>query len=354
MASIKIDRPLAFVVLILVIAGTIFVYSSSYYQAMSRGEESTFYLVGHLKRLLVGVLFFFLGLVLPYEKIKKMIFPAFILLVIILIFTLIIGKVQYGARRSLTIASFGLQASEFVRIWLVFFLANFFASHLRVANTGQGLLTTILLALFLIFMTAIQPSISVALISFLTLLSMLIYAGARLRLLVPTIAAGLVLFAIFIIFFPHAHNRLTSFITHPTYQVQQSLIAIGSGGPFGRGPGAGLQKFLFLPRIHNDFIFAHIAEEFGFVGSLVIFIFYWEIFLRGIAIAQGLEEFPRLLVLGLNFSIFVIFLIHVGVSLGLLPPTGIPLPFISYGGWSLAANLFAVGVILQISKERII
>jgi cell division protein FtsW len=123
----------------------------------------------------------------------------------------------------------------------------------------------------------------------------------------------------------------------------------------GKGPGAGLQKFLFLPRIHNDFIFAHIAEEFGFLGSIVVFVFYWQVYLRGLAIAGALEDdFTRLLVLGLTASIFTIFLVHVGVSLGLLPPTGVPLPFISFGGWSLAANLFASGIILQASRKRIL
>jgi len=354
MESVRIDKTFAFAVFVLVIIGVIFVYSSSYYQAMRRGEESTYYLVGHLQRLLFAMLFFVLGLVIPYEIIKKIILPLFLLLVMLLVVTLIMGKVQFGARRSLPLASFGLQISEFVRIWIVFFFANFFTSHPRIASTGQGMAVTILISLFLIFLVAIQPSLSVALISFLTLLAMLVYGGAKLKRFFSMIAVGVVVFAIFVIFFPHAHARIASFLSHPTYQVQQSLIAIGSGGLFGRGPGAGIQKFLFLPRIHNDFIFAHIAEEFGFFGSLVIFVFFWEIFLRGISIAQGLQdEYPRLLVYGLNATIFIIFLVHVGVSLGLLPPTGIPLPFISYGGWSLAANLFAVGLVLQISRESV-
>jgi cell division protein FtsW len=155
--------------------------------------------------------------------------------------------------------------------------------------------------------------------------------------------------------FPHAQYRIANFISQPTYQVQQSLIAIGSGGLFGKGPGAGLQKFLFLPGIHNDFIFAHIAEELGFIGCVVVFTFYWQIYLRGLSIAGALDdEFTRLLVLGLNASIFIIFLVHVGVSIGLVPPTGIPLPFISFGGWSLTANLFAIGIVLQASRRRIV
>lgn len=352
MRSLRIDKTLIFAVFFLVVVGTVFVYSSSYYQAMHRGVESTYYLVGHLQRLAFALIFFVLGLVIPYERVRKMILPLFLLLVAILGVTLVLGRMQFGARRSLAFASFGLQASEFVRIWVVFFVANFFSVHHRLATTGQGVAVTILIVLVAVFLVAVQPSLSIALISFLTLLAMLVYGGVQRRILAAIMVVGIVVFVAFIVCFPHAQSRIASFISQPTYQVRQSLIAIGSGGFFGRGPGAGLQKFLFLPKIHNDFIFAHVAEEFGFIGSLVIFVFYWEIFLRGIAIARTVtDEFPKLLVYGMNATIFIIFLVHVGVSLGLLPPTGIPLPFISYGGWSLAANLFAVGVILQVSRE---
>jgi len=356
MQRIGVDRTLAFCVLCLIVLGVIFVFSSSYYRAMRRGEDSTYYLLGHLKRLAVASIFFLLGLIVPYEIVRKLIFPLFILVVLILLFTLVAGRMQFGAKRSITIlSSFGLQVSEFVRIWLIFFLANFFDSHPQTASTGKGMLMTISICLFATLLVAIQPSISMASICFFTIIFMLIYGSAKFKLLLPTIAISFGMFIIFVLLFPHAQQRLTGFITHPTYQVQQSLIAIGSGGIIGKGPGAGLQKFLFLPRIHSDFIFSHIAEEFGFVGSLIVFLLYCEIYLKGLFIAGSVEDnFTRLLVLGLNASIFVVFLVHVGVSIGLLPPTGVPLPFISFGGWSLSANLFAMGIILQASKKRII
>ncbi|MEO0205231.1 MAG: FtsW/RodA/SpoVE family cell cycle protein [candidate division WOR-3 bacterium] len=349
----SIDRTLIIVVFILLILGSVFVFSSSYYQAMREGENSWYYLLGHIKRVAIAIIFFFIGLFVPFEKMRKLILPAFFLLLIMLIFTLIMGRMQYGARRSLLISSFGVQISEFVRIWIIFFLANFFVNHPDTAGSKMGVAIATFLPLTLIILVAVQPSISVAIISFVALLSMLLYSEVKIRVLTPVFVLGILLFIIAVAFFPHVRMRLFSFITHPTYQVQQSLIAIGGGGPFGRGLGAGVQKFLFLPRIHNDFIFAHIAEETGFIGSLIVFVLYWEIFLRGLSIAQAVnEEFPRLIVLGLNMTIFVIFLIHVGVSIGLLPPTGIPLPFISYGGWSLCANSLAIGIILQISRLR--
>lgn len=347
------DKALGFCLLCLILLGILFVYSSSYYRAMRRGEDSTYYLFGHLKRLLIATLFFFAGFIIPYEAVRKVILPLYVVIVIVLVLTLVAGRVQFGARRSLAISTFGLQVSEFVRIWLVFFLANFFSTHPSTANTGKGVLMAIAICLFLIMLVAIQPSISMALICFILLFIMLTYGSAKVKLLFPTLAMSCVMLFLFIALFPHARERITGFISDPTYQVQQSLIAIGSGGLFGKGPGAGLQKFLFLPRIHNDFIFAHVAEEFGFIGSFIVFFLYWEIYLRGMSIAGAMaDEFARMLVLGLNASIFVIFLIHVGVSIGLLPPTGIPLPFISFGGWSLSANLFAMGLILQASRRR--
>lgn len=350
-----IDRTLAFCLLCVVVIGIIFVFSSSYYRAMRNGEESTYYLLGHLKRLAAALIFFFLGLFFPYEIIRKMIFPLLIFIALILVLTLIAGRVQYGARRSLTISPFGFQISEFVRIWIVFFLANFFNSHPQTASTRNGMLITVSICLFVILLVAIQPSISMAVICFLVLICMLVYGNTKFRLLFPTIIASFSMLIILVLLFSHAQDRITSFLTSPAYQIRQSLIAIGSGGLFGKGPGAGLQKFLFLPRIHNDFIFAHIAEEFGFIGSLIVFVLYWQIFLRGLRIAGSVEDdFTKLIVAGLNTSIFIIFIIHVGVSIGLLPPTGVPLPFISFGGWSLSANLFAMGIILQASKKRVI
>ncbi|MGQ9664507.1 MAG: FtsW/RodA/SpoVE family cell cycle protein [bacterium] len=353
MVSLNIDKTLLITVVLLLLLGSIFVFSSSYYQAMREGANSLYYLLGHIKRISIAIIFFFMGLFVRYDKIRKFILPVFVFLVILLIFTLIMGRIQYGAKRSLLISSFGVQISEFVRIWIVFFLANFFANHPDTASNRNGVMIAVLLPLSLIILVAVQPSISVAIISFAVLISMLIYSEVKIKFWVPIFMIGIILFIIAIAVFPHVRTRLFSFLSHPTYQVQQSLLAIGGGGPLGRGLGAGIQKFLFLPRIHNDFIFAHIAEESGFVGSFIIFILYWEIFLRGLSIAQTVnDEFARLVVLGLNVSIFVIFLVHVGVSIGLLPPTGIPLPFISYGGWSLCANLFAIGSILQISMLR--
>lgn len=353
MQHAKLDRVLIFCVLCLVVLGTLFVYSSSYYRAMRRGEGSTFYLLGHLKRLGIAVVFFLLGLFVPYTWVRKIVFPLFIVIVVLLITTLIAGRSQFGARRSLAIASFGVQASEFVRLWLVFFLANFFDAHPQTASTNRGMLTTIILSFVVIILVAVQPSLSMAVICFFVLIFMLLYGCERVRLVFPTLVVSMCLLIVFVLVFPHARHRITSFITNPTYQVQQSLIAIGSGGLVGKGVGAGLQKFMFLPRIHNDFIFAHIAEECGFIGCLTIFFLYWQIFLRGIRIAGSIDDdFARLLATGLNATIFMTFLIHVGVSIGLLPPTGVPLPFISFGGWSLVANLYAAGILLQLSKQR--
>jgi len=349
----KTDHILLLLVICLVVLGVIFVFSSSYYRALRLGENSTYYLMAHLKRVLVAIGFLLLGLIIPYDKIRKMLLPLLVLIVVSLLLTVLAGRFQFGAKRSLVIASVGVQVSEFVRIWLVLFLANFFTVHPQTANTHRGLATILLISFTVIVLVAIQPSISMSFVCLATLVVMLIYGCAKIKFLLAAGATSAVMFAVFVQIFPHAQYRIANFISQPTYQVRQSLIAIGSGGIFGKGPGAGLQKFLFLPGIHNDFIFAHIAEEIGFIGCIIVFIFYWQIYLRGLSVAGTVDdEFARLTVLGLNASMFIIFLVHVGVSIGLVPPTGIPLPFISFGGWSLAANLFAVGIILQASRRR--
>jgi len=162
MQSSNIDKTLAFCLLCLVVLGTLFVYSSSYYRAMKRGEDSTYYLLGHLKRLAIASAFFVLGFFVPYQLFRKLLFPILVVMILALILTLAAGRLQFGARRSLAISSFGLQVSEFARVWLVFFLAHFFATHPQTANTGKGMLTVVLLCLFIMLLVAVQPSLSMA------------------------------------------------------------------------------------------------------------------------------------------------------------------------------------------------
>jgi len=152
---------------------------------------------------------------------------------------------------------------------------------------------------------------------------------------------------------PHARVRWQRFASGSRYHQEQSLIGIGSGGPVGTGLGEGKQKFLFLPKLHNDFIFASIGEEFGFLGSLAIYLLYGFLFIRGMRMSrEASSAFGQYLAGGISVVIFLYALVHVAVTLGLIPTTGQPLPFVSFGGSALVTNLFAAGVLLNISRFR--
>ena len=168
-----------------------------------------------------------------------------------------------------------------------------------------------------------------------------------------TVAAGVMLFVAAINFIPYAHDRWQRFANGQHRQQEQSLIAIGSGGPFGRGLGESRQKFQFLPKMYNDFIFAEIGEEFGFIGSVAVCLLYLILFLYGMKIStEARTPFGQYLAAGITFVIFLYAIVHIAVALGLIPTTGQPLPFISSGGSALLSNLFAIGVLLNVSRYR--
>ncbi len=349
----KPDSVYMFTILILLGLGIVFVFSSSFFHAWAKGQNSEFYYMrSHLVKLIIGLAIFFLVMNIPYQKIRPFIFVGYVLILIGLILTLVAGHKEYGARRWL----FNLQISEFAKIWLIVYLASFLARHKeRINDIKKTIIPAFLVIGPIILLILIEPSLSMTSIIILTVGVMFYAAGIKLRyLMIVVLFIGMIIL-VFYLSHPYARTRIASLVGGQTaYQIKQSLIAIGSGGLFGSGPGAGKQKFLFLPRPYNDFIFSSVAEEFGFIGSVVIFGIYLTMFRRGIKIARYVEDdFGRFLVLGFSYMMFIYFICHVGVSLGILPPTGLPLPFLSFGGSALISNLIGAGLVLNISRWRI-
>jgi cell division protein FtsW len=184
-------------------------------------------------------------------------------------------------------------------------------------------------------------------------MALFVVAGVRWWHLLVLLVVGLVLFVLAITCIPYARDRWDRFRNGRHHQQEQSLIAIGSGGPFGRGLGESRQKFQFLPKMHNDFIFAEIGEEFGFIGSAAVCLLYLILFLYGMKISsESSSTFGQYLASGITFVIFLYAVVHVAVSLGLIPTTGQPLPFVSSGGSALLSNLFAAGILLNVSRFK--
>ncbi len=350
----KIDHSFLWITLILVGIGLVMIFSATTYLTFIHAKDPFVYLRHHLIRLGIGLFALFMGVRIRYTLWRHLI-PIFVLASLLLLFiTLIFGKVAGGARRWIEFFRFTLQPSEFVKIGLVFYLAGFFASRQEEGGTFSSfVLPPLFITSVIVLLIAFQPNIGTA-IGISLLAGVLFFAGGvKLRHLFLIGILGLLCFGILILSSPHAKARVTGFISKSAYQVHQSIIAIGSGGIFGNGLGESKQKFLFLPKLHTDFIFSILAEETGFLGSLLVFFLFLAFLFKGLGIAkEAPDRFGLLTASGLSAMVFLYFILHTGVAMGVFPPTGLPLPFISFGGSALIANLFSVGVILNISKYR--
>ncbi len=348
----KIDYAIFWTTLILVGIGLVMVFSSTFYLGFSISKDTLVFLRSHLLRLGLGIVALILGMKIKYTVWRKLAGIAIVAALILLIITLVIGKFVAGARRWISLFNFAFQPAEFCKIALIFYLARFFSDRHDLRDVPKKFVIPALVVTgVVILLIAAQPNLGTAISISLISATLFFLAGVKFRhLLGIGILAGL-LFGFLILTFPHARARVTSFISHKPYQVEQSIIGIGSGGLVGQGLGESKQKFRFLPLPHTDFIYSILAEETGFIGSIIIFILFLLLLLRSTAVARDApDDFAFLASSGLVGMIFIYFLLHCGVGLGVLPATGLPLPFISFGGSALISNLFAVGIILNISK----
>jgi rod shape determining protein RodA len=284
------------------------------------------------------------------------IFILFIVSSLLLLFLFIAGSVFKGAQSWFDFGAFAFQPVDFVKLVLVILLAKYFSRrHIEIANV-RHILTSGFYTFVIFILVFLQPDFGSAIIIFLIWLSMVLISGISKKHLLIVFLSGLVAFSglWFFIFKDYQKTRIVSFI-HPLtdlsgagYNAYQSTIAVGSGQIIGKGVGLGSQsKLKFLPEYETDFIFAAFSEEWGFVGVVIIFGLYGIVFWRIIGVSKrGATNFETLYGLGL-FSIFLShFVIHVGMNVGLLPVTGITMPFMSYGGSHLVAEFLGLGILM--------
>ncbi len=350
----EIDQTFLFITLLLSAFGLVMIFSSTFYLSLFGFENEFHYMFKHGIRLLLALALMFLVSRIKYKIWFKLAPLLLLISIILLIITLFMGKTSLGARRWISIGGFTLQPSEFARVALILYLSRYMSKKNGNLNSfSSDLLPPLLVSSIVLLLIFLEPNLGTAAIISVIVLIMFFIGGARPSHLIFIIFLTFVVFFIFVLIFPHARSRMTSFMHGGNYQVKQAKIAIGSGGLFGVGLGESKQKFFYLPKAHTDFIFAIIAEELGFIGVLALFILFLMYTFRGIKISLDTEElFSRYLGFGLAITPFIYFMVNVSVVLGLLPTTGIPLPFISFGGSSLLSNMIGTGIILNISKER--
>ncbi len=337
--------------------GMIMIYSASFFTATSDFSSSYFFLKKHVRAIILGSIAMFLFSRIQYWKLKKITFPLMALSIILLIAVLFTERVL-GARRGLKLIFISFMPSELAKLSLIIFYAYFLSTYNKYRNNfTKGFLPCVGVLFVFDILIMKQPDFSTTVI--VTLLSFfMMYIGCinikHLGLTFVTGAVG----AVFVV--QSASYRLARYIAWldpfadrwgKGYHIVQSLIAVGSGGITGSGLGQSWGKMGYLPYQYNDYIFAVIGEELGFIGCVVLIILYFAFLWRGFLITRGAPDmFGILLGAGICFNIAFQAFINMAVVLNLLPATGLPLPFISYSGSSLVITMASIGILLNISK----
>lgn len=341
--------------------GMIMVYSASQYIAADSAINDSFY---YLKKqclwAALGIVVMFFMMKLDINLVKKAAWPSLIIAVLLLLLVKLgAGVSSLGAERSILLGPIHFQPSEFAKLALVLFFAyNMSRCREKTATFVFGFLPQITICGIFVGLIMLQPDLgtSVALIG--TAFLMMMAGGVKYRYLLAMILVGVVLVAVAIVLEPFRMARFTAFLDPWAdaqgygFQTVQSLIAIGSGGFTGVGLGNGSSKWYYLPEVHTDFIFSLIGEELGLIGTIFTLFLFAVFVWRGVRIALLSEDpFSSLLALGLTATVGVQTLINFFVATGMMPVTGIALPFISYGGSSLIFTMIGVGLLLNLSTR---
>lgn len=334
------------------------VYSASATWAMVKWGESGRLLGSHALKVLVGFAFLLLFVQIDYHKYRKLTKPALLVAIVLLLFTLGLGGEVKGAARWLRFGGFSFQPSEFAKFALIFHLAVLIAEKKeRITELRFGYVPLLLWVGSVTVLVLLQPNFSTGVMIFLISLIMLFIGRARMLHLAATVGALVPVLAVYMFSAEYRMRRIMSFLDgssggQTNYQLWQAMIGFGNGGVFGLGPGNSRQRDLFLPESYGDFVFSIVGEEYGLIGTLCIVALFLVITLRGIRIARHApDDLGRYLAMGITAAIATYGLVNGAVTLGILPTTGLPMPFISFGGSSMLFSAAAVGVLLNISSQ---
>ncbi|MDD5675693.1 MAG: putative peptidoglycan glycosyltransferase FtsW [Chitinivibrionales bacterium] len=356
----RIDIGVFVITLLMVGFGVVLVYSSSFAVASQKFGGADFFLARHCIRVVLALACFIVFINVDYHVWGKLSHGAFIVAIVLLLIVLVLpGHTSInGAKRWIPLGFMRFQASEFALMALIFLMAQKIDEHgeeIREWKKLSGHLVRIGLVCALI---VVEPNFSTASIVGITGLVLLFIAGARFRQLGGVVLSLAPLAAAAMLAAPYRRHRLMGFLHFGQsketigYQAYQSIVGLGNGGLFGVGLGKGEEKFFFLPEPHTDFIFSIIGEEIGFLGLLMIFALFSLLIYRGARIAfRAPDKLGQILAFGFTFEIALYVLVHAAVNVGLVPTTGIPMPFLSYGGMSLLFTVSSMGILLNISSQ---
>lgn len=356
------DKILFFTTIALSIFGLIMIYSSSYIWAEYKFNNPYKYVLSQGLFLIIGIFLMNIISKINYEFYKKrvntIIIGCFVLLILVLIPG--IGVVRNGSRSWFGLGPFGIQPSELSKIGLVIFTAKYLSRNDKEKRVTKNFVLPILGIILLFFgLIMLEPDFGTGMIIVCALIVLIFITGTNLSIFVKLGMLGLIGIIALVIIAPYRLKRIISFLnpwSDPLgsgFQIIQSLYAIGPGGLLGYGFLNSRQKHFYLPEPQTDFIFSIISEEFGFLGIFIVTSLFLIIFYRCIKIALETEDlFAKYLAFGLSFMLIFQTLLNLMVVVGMIPVTGVTLPFISYGGSSLLVSMTMIGIILNISKNK--
>ncbi len=364
MASEKnhIDRITLFVVLILMVVSTVVVYSASSTWAMQKMQSASGLVNKHITKILIGLVVMFFAMNIDYKKYKPLTKWVIIASLLLLVMTRLTGGEIKGAARWLSIGGMSLQPSEIAKFALLFHLSYLLSNKReKLADFKTGFMPLMFWIGGVVALVMVQPNFSTGSMIFALGMILIFVGGARFKHLFFTVTALIPVFLGYMMSAGYRRERLLTWVglgggetvtSTANYKSLQGIIGFGNGGIFGVGMGMSKQRELFLPESYGDFIFSIVGEEYGLIGTLIFMALYLTILLRGLKIAKyAPDDFGKYLAIGITSTIVLYAIANALVTLGLAPTTGIPMPFVSYGGTAIIFSSFAVGVLLNISSQ---
>lgn len=354
------DYVLMTVTLLLLATGLLMIYSASEVDAALTFGDPFYFLKRQALFAAVGLVLMVAVMKMDYRYWRRWAEPGIAVCFFLLVLVLIpgVGLTRNGASSWLGVGAFSVQPSEFMKVALILFLAKYLSLHQRtLPSFRKGMLPALLPVMLAFGLIMLQPDLGTGTVLVLASLTVIFSAGGRILHFVLMGAAGLAGAAALVASAPYRLNRLTGFLNPwedplgTGFQITQSLLAIGPGGLFGFGYGQSRQKYQYLPEAQTDFIFSIVAEELGMIGAAAVLILFFMLIWRGLLIAMKAPDlYGTLLAVGITGMIAIQVMINIAVVTGLIPVTGITLPFLSYGGSSLTLILVSTGLLLSISR----
>jgi len=355
----KIDVFILLPVLLLIFFSVALVYSASSDYALTKFDDSSYLLKSHLFKVLISLLLFFVAIKIDYriyQDASKFLVIGTIILLIVVLFT---SSSIKNVNRWIWLGPLSFQPSDLAKYALILHISTLLVKkETYLDNLYKGYLPIVLYVLLVCGLIALQPNFSTSIIIFTSSMLLMLTSKIKFKHLAITIVSLIPFAILFILSKSYILARIESYAEYSStgtaqHQLNQALIGLGNGGLFGVGMGNSIQKEFFLPESYGDFIFSIVGEEYGFIGTFIIVLMFTIILIRGFKTAKEVKDpFGKYLAFGITSIIMLYAVVNMSVASGIFPTTGVPIPFLSFGGTAMIFNSVAAGILINISTFR--